>query len=107
MSVHTMIFSLRKTKKIKRLLMERLELIKLEREESLAESEELWRTVKESVSDVTNNIALLNTSVIMLGHTLGTFLTNLDKVERVGKQTQSLNAATATSGGSTSSASTS
>ena len=59
--------------------MDRLDVIKQEREESLEESKEMWEGVRHSVESISDSIAVLNRSVVTLSHAMGLFLNNLEK----------------------------
>jgi len=66
---------------MKKVLLERLDSLKQEREADIKEAQDMWDTVRSTTSNVSQSIATLNTSIIMLGHTLSTFLTNLEEVD--------------------------
>lgn len=62
--------------------MDRLEQVKQEREQSLDDAKDMWSSIRESVNNANRNINMLNASVIMLGHTMGTLLSNIDKLTK-------------------------
>ncbi|XP_047739429.1 uncharacterized protein LOC125178812, partial [Hyalella azteca] len=75
----------RRNKKLKQALLERLEEVKSQRERGLGETRACWDTVKETISNINSNLTMLNSSVVMLGHTMDTLLGAIEKLDKIDK----------------------